>query len=66
MSKPTPVFDPSTALLHAKQIATFLGCTQKHIRRMSERGDFPKPVKAGRRILRWPREAVEKWLAEQA
>jgi predicted DNA-binding transcriptional regulator AlpA len=66
MSKPAAVFDPSTTLLHAKQIAAFLGCSPKHVRRLSDRGDFPRPVKAGRRILRWPREAVEKWLAEQA
>jgi excisionase family DNA binding protein len=66
VAKPTPVFDPSATLLHAKQIAVFLGCTPKHIRRLAERGEFPKPVKAGRKILRWHREAVEKWLAEQA
>lgn len=65
MQKLSPSFDSSTALLRATDIASFLGCTPKHIRKLSERGEFPKPVKAGR-LLRWSRQSVERWLAEQA
>jgi excisionase family DNA binding protein len=66
MRPPVPGFDSSTTLLHAKEIAAFLGCSTKHVRRLAERGEFPKPVKAGRRIVRWSRQAVERWLGEQA
>jgi excisionase family DNA binding protein len=51
-------------LVRAKEIAAFLGCSPKHVRRLSERGEFPKPVKAGR-LLRWTRQSVENWLTEQ-
>jgi prophage regulatory protein len=65
MQIPCPPFDSASTLVRAKEIAKFLGCTPKHIRKLSERGEFPKPVKAGR-LLRWSRQSVERWLAEQA
>jgi len=64
MNKNLLPFDSSTSLIRATEIAAFLGCTPKHIRKLSERGEFPKPVKAGR-LLRWSRQAVERWLAQQ-
>ena len=64
MQKPCPPFDSSAALIRAKEIAAYVGCTPKHIRKLSERGEFPKPVKAGR-LLRWSRQSVERWLAAQ-
>ena len=64
MLKTHPPFDSSTTLVRAKEIAAYVGCSPKHIRKLSERGEFPKPVKAGR-LLRWSRQAVERWLAQQ-
>lgn len=66
MQQPSQIIDPACSLLKAKQIAAFIGCSAKHVRRLAESGEFPKPVKAGKKMLRWPREAVERWLAEQA
>lgn len=63
MLKTHPLFD-SSSLVRAKEIAAYVGCSPKHIRKLSERGEFPKPVKAGR-LLRWSRQAVERWLAQQ-
>lgn len=65
MHRPTVITDPACSLLKAKQIATFIGCSSKHVLRLAESGQFPKPVKVGKKMLRWPREAVERWLAEQ-
>jgi excisionase family DNA binding protein len=48
----------------AKEIADFLGCTPKHIRCLSQRGQLPKPLKVGK-LFRWRREAVEEWLTAQ-
>jgi len=62
MKRPTPF--GSSALVDAEEISQFLGCSPKHVRRMAERGDFPKPVKVGR-LRRWPRQAVEQWLESQ-
>jgi excisionase family DNA binding protein len=64
VQKPCPPFDSASVLVRAKEIAAFLGCSPKHVRRLSERGEFPKPVKAGR-LLRWTRQSVENWLTEQ-
>ena len=60
--RPTPF--GSAALVDADEIAQFLGCSPKHVRRMAERGQFPKPVKVGR-LKRWPREAIEEWIDSQ-
>jgi predicted DNA-binding transcriptional regulator AlpA len=36
----------------------------KHVRRLAELGQFPKPVKVGR-LRRWRRQAVELWIEQQ-
>ena len=54
----------SAPLVDAEQIAAFLGCSAKHIRRLAELGQFPKPVKVGR-LRRWCRQAVELWIEQQ-
>ena len=61
-TRPTPF--GSAALVDAEEIAQFLGCSPKHVRRIAERGQFPKPVKVGR-LKRWPREAIEQWIDSQ-
>ncbi len=61
--RPTPF--GSATLVDAKEIACFLGCSPKHVRRLAEQGRLPKPVKVGR-LLRWPRQAIERWLESQA
>ena len=57
--RPTPF--GSQTLVDAVEIAGYLGCSPKHVRRLAERGQLPKPVKIGRLCL-WPREAIERWL----
>lgn len=55
--------------------------TEKHLRRpaveaatglsrstlydMMDRGDFPRPVRVGRRAVAWPESAIQKWLADR-
>jgi excisionase family DNA binding protein len=48
-------------MVDAKEIAGFLGCSSKHVRRLADKGQLPKPVKIGR-LSRWPRQAIEQWL----
>jgi len=38
----------SATLVDAREIAVFLGCSLKHVRRMAEKGQLPQPVKVGR------------------
>ncbi|MGB8854351.1 MAG: helix-turn-helix domain-containing protein [Pirellulales bacterium] len=63
MPKPPSPFG-SAPLVDAEQIAAFLGCSVKHVRRLAELGQFPKPVKVGR-LRRWRRQAVELWIETQ-
>jgi excisionase family DNA binding protein len=63
MPKPPSPFG-SAPLVDAEQIAAFLGCSVKHVRRLAELGQFPKPVKVGR-LRRWRRQAVELWIEQQ-
>jgi excisionase family DNA binding protein len=60
--RPTP-FGTAT-LVDAKEIAAFLACSPKHVRRLAEQGRMPKPVKVGR-LCRWPRESIERWLQDR-
>jgi excisionase family DNA binding protein len=49
-------------LLNLNQVAVRMGCSRRHVRRLSERGDMPQPVRLGA-LLRWPRESLERWVA---
>lgn len=54
----------SAALVDAKEVAVFLGCSVKHVRRLAEQGRLPLPVKVGR-LYRWSRQSIENWLDQQ-
>ena len=62
MIAPPPV--ESALLLSVAQVATMLGCSPRHIWRMTDSGTFPRPVLLGSKLKRWPRSTVELWLAE--
>ncbi len=50
--RPSP-FGPAK-LVDARELTAFLGCSPKHVRRMAEKGQLPRPVKVGR-LYRWSR-----------
>lgn len=52
-------------MVDAKEIAAFMGCSPKHIRRLADDGRMPRSIKIGR-LHRWHRQDIEKWLAAQA
>jgi len=52
---------PAPTLISADDLATQLSCCPRHVRRMSDRGVMPAPVKVGR-LVRWPREAIAHWI----
>lgn len=51
------------ALIDIRQVGAMLGCSPRHITRLSERGAMPRPIKLGT-IKRWNKSAIEKWLNE--
>ena len=57
---PSPA-DVSAKLLDVQAVAEMLGCSQRHIYRLSDAGRMPAPVKLGA-LIRWNRAAVESWI----
>jgi excisionase family DNA binding protein len=56
--------DPATlpALLDVQAVAQLLGCSPRHIYRMSDAGAMPPPVRLGA-LVRWRRKDIDTWLA---
>jgi excisionase family DNA binding protein len=50
------------ALLDVNAIAALLNCSARHVRRLSEAGRAPAPVRVGS-LVRWRRAEVEQWIA---
>jgi len=48
--------------LRRKQIEAKIGLSCSTIYAMMARGDFPKPIKIGRRAVGWPEKEVNAWL----
>ena len=57
-----PVGSPAM-LLDVQTVADVLGCSTRHVQRLSDRGRMPTPVKLGA-LVRWPRATIEDWIAE--
>jgi len=57
--------DPAL-LLDVIAVAQLLGCSPRHVWRMSDAGDFPRPLAVGSKLKRWPRSAVLAWVESQA
>jgi excisionase family DNA binding protein len=54
--------DSLPALLDVQAVARLLNCSPRHVTRLVERGDLPRPIKLGT-LIRWNRAAVEEWIA---
>jgi len=52
-----------SSLLDVRQVAEMLGCSSRHIYRLSDAGRMPAPVRLGA-LVRWSRSAVEAWIAD--
>lgn len=48
-------------LLDVQAVAALLGCSPRHVYRLSDAGRMPAPVKLGA-LVRWQKTAVEDWI----
>ena len=64
MSADTPILSPTAdaAMLDVRAMAAMLSCSTRHVYRLADAGRMPPPVRLGA-LVRWPRRAVETWLA---
>ena len=51
------------AMLSVGDVADMLGCSSRHVYRLSDSGRMPRPIKLGA-LVRWRRAELEKWIAE--
>ena len=50
-------------LLTVEAVAALLAVSSRHVYRLADSGQMPRPVKLGR-SNRWDREVVENWIRE--
>lgn len=50
------------AMLNKFEVAAMLNCSWRHVYRLSDEGRMPRPLKLGS-LVRWPRKAIEEWIA---
>lgn len=53
--------DASAKLLDVRAVAEMLGCSQRHVYRLSDAGKMPPPVKLGS-LVRWSAAAIREWI----
>ena len=51
----------SAKLLDVQTVADLLGCSARHVYRMSDSGAMPRPVKLGS-LVRWSAAAIGEWI----
>jgi predicted DNA-binding transcriptional regulator AlpA len=60
-----PTAEPPETVTSA-EIARTLNVSERHIRRLYEAGQFPRPIRLGKRLRVWLRKSVNQWLATEA
>ncbi len=49
-------------LLDVQQVAEKIGKSSRWVWRAASLGEFPRPVRVGKRGSRWPEDEVEAWI----
>ena len=53
--------DASAKLLDVQAVADLLGCSARHVYRLSDAGKMPAPCKLGS-LVRWNSGAIREWI----
>ena len=56
-----PACQQTSALIHVEQLAEILGCSSRHVRRLSDSHRIPRPIKLGS-LTRWTRVEIDNWI----
>jgi len=51
------------AMLDVTQVAALLGCSPRHVYRLSDAGRMPRPVRLGS-LVRWSKTSLDQWIAQ--
>ena len=55
----------SQEIIRRKELETRIGLACSTIYAMMARGDFPRPIKIGRRAVGWRSKDIDDWLLER-
>ena len=50
-------------LLTRKEVETRVGVSPNGLRKLVKQGDFPRPIKIGRKLLRWRLSTIDEFIA---
>ena len=51
--------------LRRPDVETATGLSRSSLYAMMDAGEFPRPVRIGKRAVAWPQSVIEAWLAER-
>jgi excisionase family DNA binding protein len=54
--------EPQSELIDIEYLATRLGCSTRHVRRLAAIGRIPRSIKLGA-LLRWLKTDIDQWMA---
>ncbi len=53
-------------ILRRKELEQFIGLSRSSIYEAMAQGEFPKPIRIGKRAVGWRQSTIDAWLAERA
>lgn len=53
-------------ILRRKEVEQFIGLSRSSIYEAMAQGEFPKPIRIGKRAVGWRRSTIDAWLAGRA
>jgi excisionase family DNA binding protein len=62
ISADQPSVSDLPVLLDVRGVAALLGCSERHVYRLTDAGKMPSPVRLGS-LVRWRRQDIEEWIA---
>ncbi len=51
--------------LRRPAVEAVTGLSRSSIYEMMDKGEFPRPIRIGKRSVAWPQSSIETWLAER-
>ena len=52
-------------LMRLEEVLSYTGLSRSELYRQIQEGTFPRPVRVGKRAVRWRESEVEEWIAER-
>ena len=52
-------------LLRRPAVQALTGLSRAGLYAAMQRGEFPRPIKIGRRMVAWPRSLVDRWIQDR-